>query len=107
MDSHGGNIVLLITMSEMYRAIRAELGLSQAEMASILGVHVDSVLRWETGKAEPKPYLLPYLLLLLEPDNLMAAIERCDDDDLIQSFKHQRTCGHCGKSTRKGRGFRK
>ena len=35
-------------------AIRAQAGLTQADIASELGVHVTTVARWESGTREPR-----------------------------------------------------
>lgn len=47
------------------RALREELGLSQAAVAEALGVRQPTVSRWETGKARPRPRYAVELLRLL------------------------------------------
>ncbi len=40
--------------AERIAALRAELGLSQAEMADELGVRQQTVSEWETGRYQPR-----------------------------------------------------
>ncbi len=40
--------------AERIAALRAELGLTQAEMAGELGVRQQTVSEWETGRYEPR-----------------------------------------------------
>lgn len=40
--------------AERIAALRAELGLTQAEMADELGVRQQTVSEWETGRYEPR-----------------------------------------------------
>ena len=40
--------------AEKIAALRAELGLTQAEMAEELGVRQQTVSEWETGRYEPR-----------------------------------------------------
>lgn len=39
------------------RAMRIELGLSQAALARALGVYWLTISKWETGAQQPPPYL--------------------------------------------------
>jgi len=39
-------------------ATRKALGLTQTELASILGLHYVTVCRWERGHMEPKPWVI-------------------------------------------------
>lgn len=42
--------------SAAIRAVRTALGLTQGELAQLLGVHLMSVGRWERGEARPTSY---------------------------------------------------
>lgn len=99
-------MVLNNETGNLCKLVRHELRLSQYDLSVILGVARPTISYWETGKHPPPPYLLPYLLCLLDNDILMAAIMRRDNETIIESFEEKRTCGHCGTSTRKYRGFR-
>jgi transcriptional regulator with XRE-family HTH domain len=49
------------------RALREEAGLSQAELAKALGVHRETISRWEAGKRGLRGrYLVEYAALLKE-----------------------------------------
>ncbi|HXF71947.1 MAG TPA: helix-turn-helix domain-containing protein [Actinomycetota bacterium] len=58
--------VARLARAGVLRALREELGLSQAAVAAALGVRQPSVSRWETGKARPRPRHAVALLRLLE-----------------------------------------
>ena len=45
-------------MSDEVRDTRTALGLTQGEIASILGLHYVTVCRWERGHITPKPWVL-------------------------------------------------
>lgn len=47
------------------RRARKTLGMTQAEFSELIGVHVISVTRWETGAVDPQP-LAKSLLRLIE-----------------------------------------
>ena len=40
------------------RRVREELGLTQAELATLLGVAINTVSRWEIGERTPHPVVL-------------------------------------------------
>ena len=46
------------------RALREHLGLTQAELACMLGVHAMTVSKWERGSGYPSPYNLQQMGLL-------------------------------------------
>jgi hypothetical protein len=46
------------------RSLRHVLGLTQAELAYMLGVHAMTVSKWERGTAHPVPYNMQQLGLL-------------------------------------------
>lgn len=52
--------------AERIAALRAELGLSQAEMAEELGVRQQTVSEWETGRYQPRGTSLRVLHNLAE-----------------------------------------
>ena len=52
--------------AERIAALRAELGLSQAEMAEELGVRQQTVSEWETGRYAPRGASVRVLRLLAE-----------------------------------------
>lgn len=52
-------------LGDHVRARRLDLGMLQREVAQILGVDVDSVCGWETGRSQPKVYLLPRIIEFL------------------------------------------
>lgn len=42
-------------------AVRSALGLTQLELASLLGVHSITVSKWEGGRLAPSPYQVRFL----------------------------------------------
>jgi transcriptional regulator with XRE-family HTH domain len=46
-------------MSHPLRAFRKKEGISQERLAELLGVSRATVIRWESGKASPRPADLP------------------------------------------------
>jgi transcriptional regulator with XRE-family HTH domain len=52
----------LKTLGDQLRKRRLDLGLLQREVARILGVDVDSVGHWETGRSQPKVPTLPRII---------------------------------------------
>jgi len=42
--------------SDEIKAIREGLGLTQAQLAQLLGVHPITISKWERGVAPPQPY---------------------------------------------------
>ena len=59
-------------MQDFIKAQRKRLGLSQAELAEILGVAVSAVGMWESGERRPRHETIPTL----------ARVLRCTIDDL-------------------------
>ena len=52
--------------ADMIRGMRRELGLTQAQLAGALGVHPNTLARWERGEITPQyPIMLGYALLYL------------------------------------------
>ena len=56
------------------RAELAALGWSQADFAERLGVHVNTVNKWATGKAEIPGPAIAYLILAVKVRDLAKAI---------------------------------
>jgi len=54
-------------------AARAELGMSQAQFADLLGVDQSSVSLWETGKTEPRQPVIRLIERILEEKRREAA----------------------------------
>lgn len=54
-------------------AARAELGMSQAQFADMLGVDQSSVSLWETGKNEPREPVIRLLKRILDEKRSAAA----------------------------------
>jgi transcriptional regulator with XRE-family HTH domain len=52
------------------KAIRARTGLTQAQFADRLGVTVDTVRSWETGRRTPAPALRPKLIAMSRPASI-------------------------------------
>lgn len=52
-------------VSQLVRAVRERLGLSQEKLAVRLGVAFASVNRWENGKTKPSPLALRQIADLL------------------------------------------
>ena len=46
------------------RKLRQKLNLKREELAAIIGVHPDTVTRWERGRSKPKHSVHNFLLLL-------------------------------------------
>lgn len=44
---------VIVTFGEMVKAVRKELGMTQAELADALGVCYATVNRWENGQVSP------------------------------------------------------
>jgi len=51
---------------DMIRALRAHMGLNQAQLAETLGVRQQTVSEWETGLYEPSRATSKYLMLVAE-----------------------------------------
>lgn len=70
-----------MTVSEI-RGMRRELGLTQAQLAGALGVHPNTLARWERGEITPQyPIMLRHALLyLLE----MGKINEIDEIDELE-----------------------
>ncbi len=51
MDAH-------TDVPKMIRQLRADMGLTQQELAVQLGVALPTISRWETGRAKPSPLAL-------------------------------------------------
>ena len=56
-------------IGETVKVRREELGLDQAELAGRVGVGQQTISRWETGQAVPKPDRLPVLAEVLGLDS--------------------------------------
>ena len=50
--------------SEIIKNLRAKMLLTQTEFASILGVSVKTIEKWEQGSIEPRPMVKKFLYLL-------------------------------------------
>lgn len=72
--------MLFCMNAEEIKTIRARLGCSQQELASMLGVSFATVNRWENGKAKPQKDRLDRIRALLEeklsPDEPLHPVER-------------------------------
>ena len=81
--------------SERLKALRHQKGLSQAELAELIGVHHTHVSRYERGDTAPAAKALLTLAEALEVsiDYLLsgkkseAAVASIDDQDLLKMFK--------------------
>ncbi len=59
---------------EFCRGVRVAAGASQADLAELLGVHRETISRWERGNRRPSPrHLARYLELLEELRKVAAA----------------------------------
>jgi transcriptional regulator with XRE-family HTH domain len=76
----GANIALTnaqeryVTGRERLAARRRVLGLSQADLAERLGVHVQTVAGWEQGRSTPRPWYRPVIA-----EALRVGLEELDD----------------------------
>ena len=70
-------------MNELTKEIRKRLGLSQEELASVLGVSPISISRWENGKAKPSVLAEKQLFELCKNHNLELA------DYIVDSLKSE------------------
>lgn len=71
-----------MTANEKLINIRHELGLSQAELAKIIGVHRGTLSNWELGRPIP----LEKQKLIAKRLNISTA--RVFDDEIINDFKN-------------------
>jgi DNA-binding XRE family transcriptional regulator len=77
-------------ISERIRAARLAAGLTQAQLASILGTHQSAVSGWERGLA-PRAHRLPQIAAALGVTV-----------DALLGGQGCRTCPHCGHATTTG-----
>lgn len=68
----------MVTIS--IRMARKRKGLTQAELAKLMGVHQTNIVAWENGKWSPRARHLPKLASILETtvDELLATEEAKD-----------------------------
>ena len=66
---------------------RKAAGLTQESLAEALHIDRTTIIRWESGKSEPQPYLRPKLARMLE-------ISRNDLEGLLHSGAHSGTAVH-------------
>lgn len=63
----------LATLHQMIRGAREKRGLSQYELADLLGVRNTSISTWELGKVNPSPENMVALITVLDLDPDAAA----------------------------------
>lgn len=70
------------SLAEIVRQRREELGHGQEDLAELLGVAQQTVSRWETGQALPRPRRIDQLaqVLRLDRDRLYRAVGYVVDD---------------------------
>ena len=75
--------------SEFLYALRKEKGMTQAQLAELLGVTNKAVSKWETGEAMPETSLLLPLSRILDVtvDELLDGKRSRNNDDNNQDFK--------------------
>ena len=65
-----GGLTMIIDYQTTIIRIRAELNLSQTELAEVLGVSFTSVNRWENGKYQPTKAIKKRIELLCEKHDI-------------------------------------
>jgi len=73
-------------LGKRVKAYREEHGLTQQEMAGLVGVYAETIHRWETGKRQPKGERLRNLLLVLSGSSQAEtpAQDESEDRDAIK-----------------------
>ncbi len=71
------------------RSTRKRLGLTQGQLAMVLGVHQVTVSKWEHGLLEPNAWQLQFLTLLERLDTMWgpALGEAADRGDLTEAIR--------------------
>ncbi len=79
------------------RAARTAAGVSLADLAAVVGVSAQSVLRWERGEAVPAACAPAYAdaldAITAPPDTEMTAQDRAE---IREKFRKGEGCAHCG-----------
>ena len=79
-----------LNFSQTIKALRKERGITQEELATYLGISVQSVSKWERGDGMPDISLLPHIAAFY--DTTVDYLLGCDavrTEKAIQSFKEQ------------------
>lgn len=88
----GSSITLFLTMSlaKQLIALRKDNGLTQQQMADTVGIHVNSIKKYEAGQAQPSLDVLKKIAQTLHISTdalLFEAHERGPNDDLALQFE--------------------
>lgn len=82
--------LLMMSLPTRLIALRKDNGLTQQQMADAIGIHVNSVKKYEAGQAQPSLDALKKIALALHVSTdflLFEAHERGPDDDLSLHFE--------------------
>lgn len=84
------NVILMMSLRERLIDLRKEQGLTQQQMADTIGIHVNSLKKYETGQAQPSLDVLKKIALTLHVSTdflLFEEHERVPQDDLALQFE--------------------
>ena len=82
--------ILMMSLRKRLIGLRREQGLTQQQMADAIGIHVNSLKKYETGQAQPSLDVLKKIALALHVSTdflLFEEHERVPQDDLALQFE--------------------
>ena len=84
------NTILMMSLPTRLIALRKDKGLTQQQMADTIGIHVNSLKKYETGQAQPSIDVLKKIALAIHVSTdflLFEEHERVPQDDLALQFE--------------------
>ncbi len=84
------NAIFMMSLRERLIDLRKDQGLTQQQMADTIGIHVNSLKKYETGQAQPSLDILKKIALALHVSTdflLFEGHERVPQDDLALQFE--------------------
>ena len=82
--------LLMMSLPTRLITLRKEQGLTQQQMADTIGIHVNSLKKYEAGQAQPSLDVLKKIALTIHVRTdflLFEAHERSPSDDLVLQFE--------------------